>query len=215
MKHQLKNPYIAVRTEAAESYGGNQAWLSTKWQRGVGCGLVAAQDIVSYLKGGEQVVSMEKYLEDMEQTVKFFPIKSPMGLNGFMLAWGVNRMLKKSELPFRARWSVGRKRFLKRLPEMLKDDIPALLSVGPGFFHRKERLPLYHKDASGAFTRANSMRDHYVTVTGWEQVEDVKWLHISSWGESFYVNLEEYLEHVKKYDNFLFSSILYIRRIEK
>ncbi len=215
MKHQLKNPYIAVRTEAAESYGGNQAWLSTKWQRDVGCGLVAAADIFRYLKGGEHVVTREKYLEDMDHTVKYFPIKSPMGLNGFMLAWGVNRMLKKNGLPLRARWSVGRRRFLRRLPEMLKDDIPALLSVGPGFFHKKERLPLYLKDSSGAFTKANSMRDHYVTVTGWEQADDAIWLHISSWGESFYVNLDEYLEHVRKYDNFLFSSILYIRRIRK
>ena len=168
MKHQLKKPYIAVRTEGADSYGGNQAWLSTKWQRDVGCGLVAAQDIVSYLKGGEQVVSMEKYLEDMEQTVKFFPIKSPMGLNGFMLAWGVNRMLKKSELPFRARWSVGRKRFLKRLPEMLKDDIPALLSDLDRRFPDKRGLTMddFHRltDAlkKRGFVKEKDIEDNFI-----------------------------------------------------
>ena len=204
-----------MNSEGSDSYGGNQAWLPTKWQRDVGCGLIAAADILRYLKDEGNAVSMEKYLEDMEQTVKSFPIKSPMGLNGFMLSWGINHMFRKAGLPYRSRWSIGRRRLMRRLPEMLKEDIPVLLSVGPGFFHKKERLPLYRRDASGTMNKVNSMRDHYVTVTGFEHSEGDKWLHISSWGEEFYVNYEEYLEHIKKYDNFLFSSILYIRRKKK
>jgi len=61
------------------------------------------------------------------------------------------------------------------------------------------------------------MHDHYVTVTGClelgaagENSPAGKWLRISSWGGEYYVNYIEYMEHVRKYDNFLFSSLLYI-----
>ena len=99
---------------------------------------------------------------------------------------------------------------------MLEADIPVLLSVGPGFFHKGQHLPLYRRTPEGAYERASSMRDHYVTVTGVMTTEDMMasgngdMLRISSWGHEYYINFSEYLDHVKKNDNFLFSSILYI-----
>ena len=58
-----------------------------------------------------------------------------------------------------------------------------------------------------------------ITVTGQLRAESAQGieagevlLRISSWGEEFYIRFDEYMDHVKKYDNFLFSSILYIRR---
>ena len=48
-------------------------------------------------------------------------------------------------------------------------------------------------------------------TTGTAAAEPVEMLRISSWGHEYYVNYNEYMDHVKKNDNFLFSNILYIR----
>ena len=37
-------------------------------------------------------------------------------------------------------------------------------------------------------------------------------LEISSWGKKYYVNYNDYLDYVKKNDNFYFSNILYIKK---
>ena len=57
---------------------------------------------------------------------------------------------------------------------------------------------------------------HYVTVTGVEEYSTSDgtkiMLEISSWGRKYYVNYDEYLEYVRKNDNFYFSNILYIKK---
>lgn len=280
-KEMLRRPYIHVEQEDGSlSYGGDQAWLSTAEERSFGCGLIAAADILRYLRaqaveenmgretdretnrdtnrdmdrdtdremGREMnrdtardmprkisMVTRQEYLEDIRILSRDFRIRGPLGITGFGLARRMNRIFRREQLPFRSKWSIGRKRLEKRLLEMLSEDIPVLLSVGPGFFHRKERLPMYrpaeeqegkgknresggpegHRDFTGGFTKANSMHDHYVTVTGYLETGGAfpgRWLRISSWGGEYYVNHEEYMEHVRKYDNFLFSSLLYIRK---
>ena len=242
-QEMLRHPYIHVELEDGRlSYGGDQAWLSTAEERSFGCGLIAAADILRYLRVKEEEktgslreenhanmdrnedqhaaksknrLTQEEYLEDIRVLSRDFKIRGPLGITGFGLARRMNRIFRREKLPYRAKWSIGRKRFEKRLSEMLSRDIPVLLSVGPGFFHRNERLPMYH--ITDGFTKVNSMHDHYVTVTGClelgaagENSPAGKWLRISSWGGEYYVNYIEYMEHVRKYDNFLFSSLLYI-----
>lgn len=252
-KEMLRRPYIHVEQEDGSlSYGGDQAWLSTAEERSFGCGLIAAADILRYLRAQAAEENMgretdretprrissltrQEYLEDIRILSRDFRIRGPLGITGFGLARRMNRIFRREQLPFRSKWSIGRKRLEKRLLEMLSEDIPVLLSVGPGFFHRKERLPMYrpaeeqegkgkkresggpevHRDFTGGFTKVNSMHDHYVTVTGYLETGGAfpgRWLRISSWGGEYYVNHEEYMEHVRKYDNFLFSSLLYIRK---
>lgn len=242
-QEMLRHPYIHVELEDGRlSYGGDQAWLSTAEERSFGCGLIAAADILRYLRAKEESLreeplagpdrdavrneaqnagrnnnklTQEEYLEDIRTLSRDFKIRGPLGITGFGLARRMNRIFRREKLPYRAKWSIGRRRFEKRLSEMLSRDIPVLLSVGPGFFHRNERLPMYH--ITDGFTKVNSMHDHYVTVTGClelgaagENSPAGKWLRISSWGGEYYVNYIEYMEHVRKYDNFLFSSLLYI-----
>ena len=232
-REMLRHPYVAVGTENGEwTYGGNQSWLSTKAERAFGCGLIAAADVLRYLEMDRKAMRIPKaeYLEDIHILVQDFPVKGRLGITGFGLARRMNRIFRRGKLPFKARWSLGRKHFLERLPEMLGEDIPVLMSVGPGFFHKEARLSMYKpvvekneperddtthvwKPSDADFRRENSMRDHYVTATGVMTTEEgTTWIRISSWGDRYYIRLDEYLEHVKKYDNFLFSSLLYIRR---
>lgn len=240
----LKKQYIEVRQpDGTFTYGGNQAWLSTEVERSFGCGFIAAADILRYLRGrsddsnfeemsvdldsvnrvavdsdrmGSGSLSKQDYLDDIRKLAPDFRVRGKLGITGFGLARRMNRIFRREKLPYRAKWSVGRKRLERRLFAMLEADIPVLLSVGPGFFHKGQHLPLYRRTPEGAYERASSMRDHYVTVTGVMTTEDMMasgngdMLRISSWGHEYYINFSEYLDHVKKYDNFLFSSILYI-----
>lgn len=216
---QLKRPYIAVELpDGTVTYGGDQSWLNTEAERAFGCGLIAAADILRYLRrnnvgAGErdadrQMPGKQEYLEDIRRLTTDFRVRGSLGITGFGLAMRMNRVFRREKLPYRAKWSIGRSRLIRRLSEMLAADIPVLLSVGPGFFHRDQRLPLYQRTEKGEYEKANSMRDHYVTVTG--SFSDGM-LRISSWGIEYYIRLSEYLEHVRAYDNFLFSSVLYIK----
>ncbi len=154
------------------------------------------------------MVGKQEYLDDIHVLAQDFRVRGKLGITGFGLARRMNRIFRRENLPYRSKWSIGKKRLLRRLPEMLEADIPVLLSVGPGFFHKDQTLPLYRRAEDGKYVKASSMRDHYVTVTG--AVEDGMLL-ISSWGQAYYMNFEDYIDHIRKYDNFLFSSILYIQ----
>ena len=213
---QLQRSYVTVNADAGRvTHGGDQAWLSSEAARSFGCGLIAAADILRYLrKDTGQELSKARYLEEIAVIQKDFPVKGSLGITGFGLARRMNRMFRREGLPFRARWGMSRRRLESRIREMLSADIPVLLSVGPCFRHKKERLPLYHRKTEGKYEKSSGMRDHYVTVTGWEQspAEESGMMEISSWGEKYYVNYAEYEAFVKKNDNFLFSNILYIRR---
>lgn len=243
----LKKQYIEVRQpDGTFTYGGNQAWLSTEVERSFGCGFIAAADILRYLRGrsddsnfeemsadldsvnrvavdsdrmGSGSLSKQDYLDDIRKLAPDFRVRGKLGITGFGLARRMNRIFRREKLPYRAKWSIGRKRLERRLFEMLEADIPVLLSVGPGFFHKGQHLPLYRRTPEGAYERASSMRDHYVTVTGALMIEESMvpgngdMLRISSWGHEYYINYGEYLDHIKQYDNFLFSSILYIRAL--
>ena len=221
----LKHPYISIKCEdGSVSYGGNQSWLPTPEERSFGCGFIAAADILRYLMEKEDIhsgkppLTKEQYLEDMRLLSRDFPVRGKLGITGFGLAGRMNRLFRREGLPYRSKWSIGKKRLLRRLPEMLEADIPVLLSAGPGFFHKEGRLALYTPEG-GVYKKSNSMRDHYVTVTGRitgkaaENASEEEILYrISSWGGEYYIREQEYLDYVEKYDNFLFSSILYIRR---
>ena len=227
LNKSLQHTYVKIEADAGRiSYGGNQSWLSTDAERSFGCGLIASADVLRYIRRKEgrpesmgekdadptRTLTKQQYLEDIHVLSLDFRVRGPLGITGFGLARRMNRVFRREKLPYRSKWSVGRKRFLRRLEEMLDRDIPVLLSVGPCFFHRNERLPMYEKKEDGTLWKSSSMNDHYVTATGMEEGPSGKMVQISSWGEKYYISLQEYVDHVKKFDNFLFSSLLYIRR---
>ena len=94
------------------------------------------------------------------------------------------------------------------------NDIPVIISIGPGFF-RKQKVKFYNceeKDGKLKFKPVTQTKDHYVTITGVLETENVTMMEISSWGKKYYVNWEEYKRYVRKYDNYYFSNILYIKK---
>ncbi|SNU09360.1 hypothetical protein SAMN06297422_1264 [Lachnospiraceae bacterium] len=167
-----------------------------------------------------------RFIQFMER--RYFHIFPKLGLSGILLALGLNlyflihrKMIKQqSGCTYHARWAVWPSRMLDTIKSMLDDDIPVILSIGPGFF-RKNKLKFYrkNKNASGedTYKAVTETKDHYVTVTGvieakLQDKNDITLLEISSWGKKYYVNYSEYQAFVRKNDNYYFSNILYIKK---
>lgn len=231
---KLNNSYVSVNG----SFGGNQSWFEKiedrkhgETIRDFGCGLIAVGDIILYvtdykvLEGGKESLNDTTYRDFiLSIEKKFFHVLPKLGISGPLLAWGLNlyffmhrkEIRKYTGSKYHARWFVRQKNLLKRIKEMLSNDIPVLFSIGPGFF-TKTKVNLYDRtDEAGKliFKPVNKTKDHYVMITGVYEGEKTM-LEISSWGKRFYVSYDEYIRYVKRHDNFFFSNILYIKKKKK
>lgn len=213
-----------------------------------GCGLVGASDLLLHVLGDsildgkntsnktnnipgkdKQTISSDtyrNYILGMEK--KYFHILPKLGISGVLLAWGLNiyflinrkKIKEATGGSLVARWAVWPTKILDKIKEMLLNDIPIILAIGPGFF-KKEKLKFYNKieeNGTVKFKHVTQTKDHYVTVTSVEEYLDQKpitMLEISSWGKKYYVNYDEYKKYVKKNDNYYFSNILYVKLRKK
>ena len=208
----LLNDYVHVLRKGVASYGGSQMWSQKETIRICGCGAVAAFDACLYLSGRQkETMTEEEYSRELEQVVRqYFPLVKPFGINGILLAVGMNRLLRRYQLPYRAFWAVSGKKFWPRIEDLLAQDIPAIFSVGPNFpaLWKKHRLSFYKKKADGSYVPSSSAIAHYVTATGC----DGDWLRISSWGSEYYIKRIEYDDYVRRHSASLVSNILMLRK---
>lgn len=208
----LKKPYVQVKRSSLSSYGGSQMWSSKKSVRLCGCGPVAVFDTILYLTGRQkEAIPEEEYNRELLALCRrYFPVLLPFGVNGFHLAVGMNLLLRRHGLPYRAYWAVSGRKFWDRISSLLEQDIPAVFSIGPNFpaVWSKHTLPLYRRQEDGGYRQSASAIAHYVTATG----IDEEWLRISSWGEEYYIRRREYDEYVKKHSAALVSNILMLRK---
>lgn len=209
----LSKKYIQIECNGRLSYGGSQMWSENQTVKVCGCGPVAVLDTLLYLTNQQdRPMSLEEYnrtLEDMSR--RYFPLVKPFGINGLMLAAGMNRLLRKYRLPYRAFWAVSGRKFWPRVEKLLRQDLPVIFSVGPNFpaLWQKHRLTFYRKTADGVYVPSSSAKSHYITATG----IDPEWLRISSWGTEYYINRKEYDEYIRKHSTSIVSNILMLRQI--
>lgn len=209
----LQESYLSVRSGSSSSYGGNQMQSNDPIIRKCGCGPVAAMDTLWYLEHRGQTdrqMPLDKYnIELHALTRRYFPLIPPFGINGAFFVVGMNRLLRERKIPYRAVWMLSGQKLWDRVEEMLRRDLPVILSVGPNFpaFWANDRLPFYVRTVDGMFRKAAATKGHYVTVTGL----DGNWVQISSWGRRLYINRTEYMLYTRKHSNFVFSNILYLR----
>lgn len=213
---QLKNTYPSVLGDTAASYGGNQSWAESKSIQRCGCGLVAAADLLLYLHarhpelGGLREISRsypikrEDYERLLRRLERFMPLLPPFGMNGLTLTAGLEAYFLRYKLPYRIRWGVPSKKLFEKTEEMLRRDIPVILAIGPNMpiLWGKERVKFYAHTPMG-YVPHSSAKSHYVTVTG---IDD-KYLHISSWGRSYYIDRAEYVEYAKKHSSWIVTNI--------
>lgn len=217
---QLLHPYPRVQNGDALSYGGNQMLAAGKNMQQCGCGVVAAMDLLLYLKRyhssetaktAPPPLPLADYNERLERlNRRYFPLIPHFGINGLFLVAGINRLLKEEGLPYQARWVVSQGRLWERAESMLRRDLPVVLAIGPNFpaVWQKNRLDFYRRAADGSYHKVTATAAHYVTITG---IDDV-WLRISSWGVAYYINRSEYDSYVRRHSTYLFSNIVYLEK---
>ena len=210
MIDRLKRPYISVMTAHGPSYGGSQMWSSNQVIKKCGCGIVAAYDTVLYLRNSTSR-SVNDYCKELDHLRHhYFPLLYPSGINGIVLVMGINKLLKRFSLSYYSIWAMAGGKILIRIREMLREDCPVILSIGPNFpfLWQKKALNMYCRMPDGHFKKSTQAFGHYVVVTG---IND-EWLQISSWGRCYYLNIQEYRDYVRQNSNYLFSNIVYIRK---
>ncbi len=209
----LNKTYVQIERNGRLSYGGSQMWSENQTVKVCGCGPVAVLDTLLYLTNRQdRSMSLEEYNRTLEEMSKrYFPLVRPFGINGLLLAAGMNRLLRRYRLPYRAFWAISGRKFWSRVEELLCQDLPVIFSVGPNFpaVWQKHRLTFYRKTAEGLYIPASSAKSHYITATG----IDPDWLRISSWGTEYYINRKEYDEYIRRYSTAIVSNILMLRRI--
>lgn len=222
---QISHNYISVCSGELLSFGGSQMLSKSRTMREVGCGVIAALDLLLYLcrfhgctcaffaQAAEDGVIDELEYDELAQKLsrRFFPMIPKLGINGLMLAGGLNLFFLRYALPFRASWGIGSWKLFRQIEDMLAQDIPVILAVGPNFplFWQKNKLNFYVLSPDGAMRPSCSIKAHYVTVTG----IDEKYLKISSWGREYYIDREEYLSYIRRHSGSIVSNIVKIRSI--
>src|SRR5690554_131277 len=108
---------------------------------------------------------------------------------------------------------------LSKIEEMLEKDIPVVFSVGP---NKKVDFPMYRQLVSnqeGNLFQYDVSKDdiagHYVTITAVIK-DDIATKHnimlrVSSCGDEYYIDYDEYRQYIDEHSSTLFSSMLYIR----
>ena len=222
----LQHPYIRVQHEGHVSYGGGQQFCSCGMVNKCGCGIIAALDALIYLyryHPGEEVPMLRPFLAEQPipcsaydacvdtLRLSYFPMIPHSGINGLMLAAGMQLFFRHYRLPFRARWCSSYRKLWPRMEKMLEADLPVILSAGPNFpfFWRNEKACFYVRSEDGSFHPAAAVRSHYFTVTGM----DAQWLRISSWGRMYYVNRKEFERFITQKSAALVSNLLYLEKI--
>ncbi len=222
--NNLSHSYISVIVDKHRTYGGGQQHSPSVHMEKWGCGVVAAVDLLLYLCRNnpefpenvfddlpqESVLSSEYYnLLLKRMASKYLPIIPGSGINGLMLSAGINAYFLVRKIPYRAVWGVPHKRIWSEIENMLNNDIPVILSIGPDFpcVWRKNSLPLYTLYPNGRLMKTAETRGHYVTATGL----DDEWITVASWGRKYLINREEYSRYARKHTTGVLSNILTIK----
>lgn len=219
----LRNSYPCIRRGDDVSWGGSQAWASREELRRWGCGVVAAADLLLYLRlfhpgcqAGlfRDITGPRLSWEEYEPLLcrlwrEDLPLIPGFGINGWGLALGLERYFCRYGLPLSASWGVSGSRLWERMEDMLSRDFPVILGVGPNFpaLWRQSRLPLCRRTEDG-FRFACRVKGHFVTAVGMED----GWLRLSSWGKEYWLRQEDYENYVRRHSGFMVSNLLFIRR---
>ena len=207
MRTELKRPYPAIRTGASLSCGGSQNWFPDENFRLCGCGVIACADVLLYLTGQTEL-TREEYFAHVAALRKYFPLIPRRGIDGVRLAVGFNLCARRMGVNARAGWSASGAKFWMRLERQLKNDLPAIISIGPNFprVWGNERLPLYRKTEDG-FAEAGRTKGHFLTVIAL----DDEWMEVSSWGQQLYLKRSSYTDYMRR-QGALLTNLLFLER---
>ena len=224
----LRYPYFSIKLQNEQSFGGSQTWSASRMMRKYGCGVVGLADVLLYLglhqtscetdllygmlreDGFLSYPRYERYLIKMRR--RYLSIIPGFGVPGFFLPVAMNHYFRHYRIDLRASWCIRPGKILPRIEEMLRQDMPVILAIGPNFpfVWGRQKVTLYRKD-NGEYLPASEIKAHFVVVTGMMD----GYLQISSWGKEYYLSWVEYQRYMKKYSTCLTSNICRIREKKK
>lgn len=236
--YKLKNDYIRVGEE--KSYGGNQGWLGDEFSsiNKNGCGVISACDILLYLTNSfdyKDGLANEVVLDDdyynkqyyikyaVTMNNQFLPM-GKKGLWGTTMALGVSRYFKQIGVKMKAIWKMTDNDFLEDVEEMLEQNIPVSMSANDikQGYGDECKIKMYQpideniwwiKDKMVAIKQFHS---HYVTITAVSEdnISGKKWFQVSSWGNKYYIDYDEYSTYAEQYGQWgwITTNILRIER---
>lgn len=220
----LKHAYPSVDWMPSGSFGGSQS-RSARWRiRRCGCGAIAMTDLLLYVTRHRGWQAPKRVAEAAACSIvpadlydrcccalqrTYLPMLPPFGINGLVLAWGINAYCRLHRLPLRFRWNMKKSSLWQTIRQSLEHDLPVVVAIGPNLpaFWRQKKLTLYQKRGE-AYCPATAVCGHYVTVTAMDDT----WLEISSWGRKYYICREEYIRYGEKYSLFFAHNILAVRQ---
>jgi len=158
-----------------------------------------------------------------------------LGVPGPSLSNAINSYFKYAGINHKASWplSFSKSEMLDKIEEMLEKDIPVIFSIGPNtpdlwgetmvnLYYQKKKgdehydgtlNELYQYDENDK--RSTKINGHYMTITG--IIKDKLstkhniMLRISSWGNLYYVDYDEYREYIENEGDKWTSSMIYIK----
>lgn len=265
---QLSDPkYVPVIKGSQIHYGGSQMWFSgnDKYSkdyiiRNYGCGTIATADMLLYLAlqrndfrsplteialsedNTIHYANYDAYVREVHnlytKTKRFIAVLGPR------IALSFNSYARAYHIDYRASWRLTLTYYdmYEIIKEMLSQDIPVILSIGPNtpnfwgkngiFFYQKYKIEDIEQNHPENKTKETDTEDkessnryyyvplkqnvnsHYVVVTGMEMdpIIGKVMLRISSWGKSYYINYEEYRDYVDTIGGTFTSSLLHVRK---
>ncbi|MCR4566809.1 MAG: hypothetical protein K5769_02080 [Pseudobutyrivibrio sp.] len=215
-----------VNKEGKASFGGNQNWFAdVKWHNihGQGCGLIAAVDTYLYLSN-HRSISKEDYLNIINDYLsKRFVMKLFLHEFSFLknksIAIGIvprqivrflRKKLKKEARGYKFKWNGrhGTRKMYEKMKSMLEKNVPVvwgLYSSGKflklyKFNHIKNQFVDNYLLLTDGKMGHNTTNSHYVTATAIIETPTAtkhqRMVEISSWGDRFYIDFDEYLAYV-------------------
>ena len=224
----LRYPYLSVKAQTGDSFGGNQNWSAGRIMRRYGCGVVGAGDVLLYLglhrtecetdlfygmlreDGLLSLPRYERYLTKLRK--RYLPVIPGFGIPGFFLPIGMNRYFRRYRIGMRASWGLRFGQILPRIEAMLQQDIPVILAIGPNFppLLGRKKVTFYRLE-NGEYLPAAETAAHFVVVTGIVG----EYLQVSSWGKEYYMFWPECQRYGKRCSSFFASNICRIREKKK
>lgn len=207
---QVKD-YVAINKDSKKYYGGRQNWWKDKDNRlyNYGCGVIAMSDLQSYIleKKEYSFDEYEKYIKEMLK--KYYGFFLAKGVPFWKMMVGFYFFMRKNRKKVFALWGPSfRKEATKKLIfQMLKDNkpVPAAYYV----FIKKHGLMLYRYDAEKKKLIADQdIKSHYFVINAMVFINNTTYLKISSWGEVYYIKLEEWIKKLSPFSNILYWKLI-------
>lgn len=190
-----------------------------------GCGIIAVNDVLLYLQQGPHNYQYNEYYNSVMLTADLFVnlvyvsyeevIVNHNGAYLFAYAQGSNSIINAFEnagysserVDLNANNSMS---ILNRIEDSLNADLPVILfesdrlgGDGPLMYLADYRESTNPSSLNSFIVHENSVDHekhchyHYVTITGIvrDNVEDDVWLRVQSWGRTYYINFEDFVEY--------------------